>query len=254
MPLNKQETTYYIHHRLNTAGSKEPIFEPQAIPAIFKASRGIPRLINQIADRCLLSAYTEATLKVSPQLAKKAISEAELPKRKSILAPYIGHISIIIAVILIGFLINSQAPKVANYFKEVEERAMEKEWLEIIDSVNTQDPSPTPIDTKTVNSNGEITLTPAGTILAMPSSSYTLQLAALPSKSSLKRFFAEHPNLKGKTYIYYGLSNKKPKYVVLLGTFNTYKMSKNASKEFIKRYPDISPWIKNFSAVHDDLK
>ncbi|WP_413701216.1 ExeA family protein [Psychromonas sp. KJ10-10] len=69
--LNQQETIFYIQHRLNIAGAKGAIFDPRAMPAIHKASQGIPLLINQLCDRCLLSAFTQSWLNITPKLVKK---------------------------------------------------------------------------------------------------------------------------------------------------------------------------------------
>lgn len=57
-PLDVDETRAYIEHRLNCAGAKgSPTISQGAYEAIFKASSGIPRRINSICDRLLLSGY-----------------------------------------------------------------------------------------------------------------------------------------------------------------------------------------------------
>jgi general secretion pathway protein A len=57
-PLDSQETQAYIQHRLACAGSKgEPSFDPEAYPAIYQASGGVPRRINSLCDRLLLMGF-----------------------------------------------------------------------------------------------------------------------------------------------------------------------------------------------------
>ena len=57
-PMDLEETRGYIEHRLKCVGWKgEPQFQPGAYEAIFRASGGIPRRINAICDRLLLSGY-----------------------------------------------------------------------------------------------------------------------------------------------------------------------------------------------------
>ncbi|MDM4764871.1 XrtA/PEP-CTERM system-associated ATPase [Pelomonas sp. SE-A7] len=57
-PLDEDETQRYIEHRLKCAGSTgKPSFEPEAFPAIYKASQGIPRRINSLCDRLLLLGF-----------------------------------------------------------------------------------------------------------------------------------------------------------------------------------------------------
>src|ERR1700735_1099819 len=57
--LDAKETKEYIERRLEIAGGGErstPIFPPEAIAAIFRTSRGIPRLINSISENSLIAA------------------------------------------------------------------------------------------------------------------------------------------------------------------------------------------------------
>ena len=57
-PLDVDETRAYIEHRLKCAGSNgEPIINPDAHEAIFKASSGIPRRINSVCDRLMLFGF-----------------------------------------------------------------------------------------------------------------------------------------------------------------------------------------------------
>ena len=57
-PLDGDETRAYVEHRLKCVGWKgDPKFQPGAYEGIFKASAGIPRRINAVCDRMLLSGY-----------------------------------------------------------------------------------------------------------------------------------------------------------------------------------------------------
>jgi len=57
-PLNTEEVQLYILHRLSLAGSNgQPRFTPRAIKRIAKDSLGIPRMINNICDKALLSTF-----------------------------------------------------------------------------------------------------------------------------------------------------------------------------------------------------
>jgi len=57
-PMDVEETAGYIEHRLKCAGAGEwPKIMPDALEAVFKASNGIPRRINAVCDRLLLSGY-----------------------------------------------------------------------------------------------------------------------------------------------------------------------------------------------------
>ena len=57
-PLDRAETQQYIEHRLHQVGwQNDPAFSAAAFDRIFALTSGIPRRINTLADRLLLSAF-----------------------------------------------------------------------------------------------------------------------------------------------------------------------------------------------------
>ncbi len=57
-PMDVEETRGYVEHRLKCAGANGcPTFTPDSFDAIFRATSGIPRRINSLCDRLLLSGY-----------------------------------------------------------------------------------------------------------------------------------------------------------------------------------------------------
>ena len=72
--LDEQETDRYIHHRMNVAGARGQVrFVPKAIAEIYRASTGVPRLINLVTDRALLAAYTEQSRDITAGHVKKGV-------------------------------------------------------------------------------------------------------------------------------------------------------------------------------------
>jgi len=57
-PLDREDTKAYVEHRLKHVGwSGNPSFDQGAFDSIYVASHGIPRQINTVSDRLLLSGY-----------------------------------------------------------------------------------------------------------------------------------------------------------------------------------------------------
>jgi len=57
-PFTLEEMGRYIQHRLTVSGSMgRPYFTPWALRHLYKASRGIPRIINNLCDKALLSSF-----------------------------------------------------------------------------------------------------------------------------------------------------------------------------------------------------
>ncbi len=74
-PLSKNDTAVYVRHRMRVAGAQSDVFTRTAIRQLYKKSRGIPRLINVVADRALLAAYTKDHRLVDGRLVESAASE-----------------------------------------------------------------------------------------------------------------------------------------------------------------------------------
>jgi general secretion pathway protein A len=74
-PLGQEDTQIYVEHRLKVAGATRPIFSSTACRELFRLSGGIPRIINVIADRALLGAFTDDVHEIEPKLVKRAAAE-----------------------------------------------------------------------------------------------------------------------------------------------------------------------------------
>jgi len=108
-PLNGEETSSYILNRLKIAGRPDTnVFSAGALKKIFKYSGGVPRRINLICDRALLTACTEDRGIVSARDVRQAVAELEgmgegsagrpLPWKASLFA------AMVCLAILAGFL------------------------------------------------------------------------------------------------------------------------------------------------------
>ena len=82
-PLTKDDTRAYVNHRLRVAGAQHDVFTKSAINALYKHARGIPRLINVIADRALLAAYTQDRRSVDARLVSAAAAEVFGVRRRT---------------------------------------------------------------------------------------------------------------------------------------------------------------------------
>jgi type II secretory pathway predicted ATPase ExeA len=87
-PLDKEETRAYMEHRIKCAGGTgKPTFEPAVFEEMHKASGGIPRRINGLADRLLLAGFlaerTQLTASDLAEVVREVNSENEVPQRKA---------------------------------------------------------------------------------------------------------------------------------------------------------------------------
>ena len=77
--LDKEEVPRYIEHRLKLAGANgaAPVFEEKAIGEIYNYSGGIPRLINIVCDKALLTGFVLEKRVIEPSIIRQCIQEIE---------------------------------------------------------------------------------------------------------------------------------------------------------------------------------
>ena len=90
-PLDREETRGYMEHRLACAGSSgKPTFEVKLFDEIYKASGGIPRRINGLADRLLLAGFlterTHLTAADLTEVVREMEAENAVPASKAVAA------------------------------------------------------------------------------------------------------------------------------------------------------------------------
>ena len=68
----------YIDHRLKIAGASREIFTPAAAECVHLASRGIPRLVNQICDYALVYAFTDGLEKVDASVIEQVVTDRRM--------------------------------------------------------------------------------------------------------------------------------------------------------------------------------
>ncbi len=77
-PFNFQETREYIYFRLVRSGAHGvPLFTDDAIQGIFDHSKGIPRIINNICDGCLLLGASQGLTTIDKTIVTGAIGSIE---------------------------------------------------------------------------------------------------------------------------------------------------------------------------------
>jgi general secretion pathway protein A len=77
-PLTLAEVGEYVRHRLQVAGSKgPPYFTGPGLWRMYRYTQGVPRLVNALADKCLLAGYVRQTESIDFTLVGRAVRELE---------------------------------------------------------------------------------------------------------------------------------------------------------------------------------
>ncbi|OGI49174.1 MAG: AAA family ATPase [Candidatus Muproteobacteria bacterium RBG_16_65_34] len=77
-PFVREETEFYLAHRLGVAGYRGPrLFSRAAVGRLHRAARGVPRLINILAHKAMLAAFGEGEPAAVVRHVRLAIADTE---------------------------------------------------------------------------------------------------------------------------------------------------------------------------------
>ncbi len=140
-PLTFNESKEYIQHRIGIAANKAAIkFDRAAYRQIYKYSKGIPRLINIVCDRSLLTAFVLNQFKITASITKTSIKELASRGRAKAYGLATGTwvlvgLSCLSIVFLGAVLYHPIVDKLAGIFtKPVDQQTQDSARTEIIDS------------------------------------------------------------------------------------------------------------------------
>ncbi|MCL1142093.1 ExeA family protein [Shewanella gaetbuli] len=114
-PLNWDEVQAYINHRLKVAGYQgDELFDQTVSKVITKACRGIPRLVNIVAHKCLLLCFGDGQQKITLAHCKRAITDTDDANQEDIVVksswsftPILWIMGVIMSI-FIGIQLSSQ--------------------------------------------------------------------------------------------------------------------------------------------------
>ena len=106
-PISRRELEYYVAHRLRVAGYMgDRLFNTAALDALYRASRGVPRLINVVAHKAMLAAYGQARHYVSATHVRKAADDTPSARRVYSPMALAGAIAAAVAAAAIYWFLN----------------------------------------------------------------------------------------------------------------------------------------------------
>jgi MSHA biogenesis protein MshM len=110
-PLEEKEIGEYLIFRLRAAGYFGPhLFTNRAIRKLSKAAEGLVRRVNILADKALLSAFSENLYQVTPKHVRAAIRDsefgAEQARRQASQRLYVVAAVTLVVGLTLGYLLN----------------------------------------------------------------------------------------------------------------------------------------------------
>jgi MSHA biogenesis protein MshM len=104
--LHGDEVRQYLAHRLRVAGYEgEALFGDRAARLIARASGGVPRLVNILAHKAMLSAYGEGAAQVLPRHVRAAAEDTPAVRRWSPPWEWFGIAAALAVVTVAGLVV-----------------------------------------------------------------------------------------------------------------------------------------------------
>ena len=102
-PLAVPEVSKYLSFRMRAAGYRGPeVFTPRAVRLIARASGGLTRRINILADKSLLAAFTENTHAITDRHVRAAVADSEFAVTRRTTRPALYIAAAAVAGLAIG--------------------------------------------------------------------------------------------------------------------------------------------------------
>lgn len=270
-PLQADEASAYIDHRLRAAGwHGARLFSATALARLVKASEGRARRINLLADKALLAAYAQGARSVEAAHVASAVQELPVDHLPPVAARHqrwqwmatslaLALVMTTLAVGALGWYRNA-APVISIQARPVDTPSPVLSPAPPAAQVTaaSRAPSPTVLPAaSTVSTDLQTVLARTQTWLRRPDlDGYTIQLAALPSSIGLDAYlaqaasqvdasqvYAQHSVYKGKTYV-----------SVYLGNFDSHR----AAALQIEGLPDSlkhnRPLVRTWTKIKQDQK
>jgi MSHA biogenesis protein MshM len=77
-PMDREALGHYLNYRLTVAGyGGEPLFTNMALASLHRNSRGVPRLVNVLSHKALMSAYGRGEHLICAHHVRRAASDTE---------------------------------------------------------------------------------------------------------------------------------------------------------------------------------
>lgn len=104
-PLTKDDMEFYLSHRLSVAGyTGSRLFNQGAVKSLYRASSGIPRLVNILAHKSLMLAFGEGKQQVTARHVQVAANDTGSAKKQGWPWAWFGVLALLVAGTGMGWM------------------------------------------------------------------------------------------------------------------------------------------------------
>lgn len=244
-PLIENDISQYLSFRMRAAGYKGPdVFPGDAIRRLGRASKGLTRRINILADKSLLAAFAENTHGITKKHVNAAIDDSEFRR---------DHSAITTARRVVGAIVAMAIAASAGYMLAAHPQATSAQTNTApATAISTPPPTAAPQRSSLTAARLE-----AGkTLLETSRNANTIQLmlADPPPSQTLERFLTQIPRTAlESTYIYPTSTNNSKRLVVIYGTYQNKEETRQAMSELPPELKRNAPILRTLNGIREEI-
>lgn len=253
-PLEPKEIAEYLIFRLRAAGYFGPhLFSEAAIKKLAKASDGLIRRVNILADKSLLAAFADNAYQVTPKYVKAAIMDSEFGRKPLNYQTYFYIASACIAALIGLVIFLSLNPAKSSPEQSTKQISMPAISAEQKNLVNTQKPTTRTSghDIQLFNLEHHINISKSQ-LLAMPADALTIQIMTSNNDGQLKSEFEKlSQKLSLEQLFLYRKSNAQT--IVVFGQFTSTSQAQEALQALPQTIKNKKPYLRALSQIQAEI-
>lgn len=275
-PLNEKDIEDYLMSRLRTAGYfGPPLFTKNAVKRIVKASLGLVRRINILADKALLAAFAENVYAVTPKHINIAIKDSEFGAETVVSGRSKTVYWLALATLLIGSIIGFSIQKllaprgIAPMHKTATSQAAKPDTAPIKPQQQKIAPAlPAPEPARSISAvQATTSLEPVDIIESrmqatkiwlaqQPAETVSIQLMASNDIAQLRTQLEKLTSIVelDRLHIYRTSAGNKPYLSVLYGEYPDRASASEALNELPKPLRAYRPQLRTVGGINDEIK
>ncbi len=255
-PFPPEDTLAYLNFRLRCVGYKGPdIFNQKTATAIKKASGGLTRRINILADKALMSAFSEGSHEVTTKHVRTAAIDSDFAKAvnwKPFAYAAAASVCLGVAVWMGTLLPGGNQPLAVASPSPATVAAGEVKQIVNAAALTGAGEEDTPYDLLAARLQDT-----RDWLLRVPDNHYSIQLfmARKVDADAVEQFLRDASESLAfeKIYIYETKINGRPMYSVLYDEYNSRQLARATLKTLPEDLQASKPYLRRVSALRKDL-
>lgn len=242
----------YLMFRLRAAGYHGPdLFDGHIVKEIAKASKGLTRRINIIADKTLLAAFSDNTHTINRKHVQAAVADSEFASDNRFIhyrAYGWGALVLLIGAAL-GYLISHASERNAS---RVQPAAISQPSPSKIQSAAN---APTVVNTSPTDLLSARIAATQTWLDSEPGDTYTLQILGAYDPKELQSFLKTlSADLDmGKVFVYPTAVKGKPSHTLLYGSFKTRTEAQQALQKLPSTLRPFNPYLRSVQGIRAEI-